>query len=133
MRQCARPGCNAAAAATFNFDGLHRIVWLNPLAEAAAYSAGDLCRRHAERMTPPKDWELRDTRPELQPREPAGAAAPSRFQAPAPPPAPMLPFERPAATRRPAAAVLTRAQHADVTRPAEATTPLLSRAFRNAG
>ena len=101
MRQCARPGCNAAAAATFNFDGLHRIVWLNPLAEAAAYSAGDLCRRHAERMTPPKDWELRDTRPELQPREPAGAAAPSRFQAPAPPPAPMLPFERPAATRRP--------------------------------
>ena len=45
----------------------------------------------------------------------------------------MLPFERPAAARRPAAAVLTRTQGVEMARPAEATTPLLSRAFRNAG
>jgi hypothetical protein len=131
MRHCARPGCNAAAVATMNFDGLHRIVWLNPLAEAAAYSAGDLCRRHADRMTPPRNWELRDVRPAVAPRRPAGIVAPSRFQAPPPPPPPTLPFERPAA-RRTAAAIISRAAHPSVLHP-EATTPLLSRAFRNAG
>ena len=129
MRHCARPGCNAAAVATFTFDGLRCIVWLNPLAEAAAYSAGDLCRRHAERMTPPRNWELRDTRPPAVARRPAGTSAPSRYLAPAPPPPPTLPFERPAAARRSAAAVLARAAHPSVLHP-EATTPLLSRAFR---
>ena len=130
MRHCARPGCNAPAVATFTFDGLNRVVWLNPLAEAAAYSAGDLCRRHAERMTPPRHWEMRDTRPPAAERRPAGTAAPSRYLAPAPPPPPTLPFERPAA-RLTGAAVLARAAHPSVHHP-EATTPLLARAFRNA-
>jgi hypothetical protein len=134
MRHCARPGCNAPAVATFTFDGLHRVVWLNPLAEAAAYSAGDLCRRHAERMTPPRNWEMRDTRPPAEEHRVAGTAAPSRFLAPPPPPAPTLPFERPAA-RRTGAALLARAAHPSVLHPdlhPEATTPLLARAFRNA-
>jgi len=131
MKHCARPGCNAPAVVSFTFDGLHRIVWLNPLAEANAYSAGNLCRRHAERMTAPRDWELRDTRPAAVERRPAGIVAPSRFQAPPPPPAPTLPFERPAA-RRTAAAIMSRAAHPSVRHP-EATTPLLSRAFRSAG
>jgi hypothetical protein len=61
-RMCARPGCTALAFATFNFDGLRRIVWLGPLSDAPAHGAGDLCRLHAERMTPPRNWELRDTR-----------------------------------------------------------------------
>ena len=52
-RLCARPGCTAPATATITFDGLRRIVWISPLAEAAAYSAGDLCRRHAEQLGPP--------------------------------------------------------------------------------
>lgn len=62
MRHCSRPGCNAAAAAAFNFDGLRRIVWLNPITETRDRSAGDLCRRHADRLSPPLHWELRDLR-----------------------------------------------------------------------
>ena len=103
-RSCARPGCSAPATATFTFDGLRRIVWLGPLAEASAYSAGDLCRRHAELLKPPRHWEMRDVRPVPGAFEPAGSPAPSRYAAPAPPPlapAPTLPFER-AATRAPA-------------------------------
>lgn len=60
-RTCARPGCNLAAAATYNFDGLARIVWLGPIDEAGR-SAGDLCARHADRLRPPLHWELRDQR-----------------------------------------------------------------------
>ncbi|MFM8304504.1 MAG: DUF3499 family protein, partial [Actinomycetota bacterium] len=85
-RLCARPGCSAPATATFTFDGLRRIVWLAPLADASAYSAGDLCRRHAERFTAPRNWELRDVRPVPDVAEPAGAPAPSRYAAPPPPP-----------------------------------------------
>jgi hypothetical protein len=68
MRHCSRPGCNAAAAAAFNFDGLRRIVWLNPITETRDNSAGDLCRRHADRMTPPLHWELRDLRRSKTPK-----------------------------------------------------------------
>jgi hypothetical protein len=61
-RTCARPGCNLPAAATFNFDGLRRVVWLGPLDEADHRSAGDLCRAHGDRLRPPLHWELRDVR-----------------------------------------------------------------------
>lgn len=88
VRRCARPACNAPAVVTFTFDGLHRVLWLGPLAEAAAYSAGDLCARHADSMTAPRNWEVRDHRRAVEPVEPTGAAAPSRFQAPPPAPAP---------------------------------------------
>ena len=115
-RLCARPACSAPATATFTFDGLRRIVWLGPLADAAAYSAGDLCRRHADRLRAPQHWELRDLRPGPTVVAPAGTPAPSRHSAPppAPPaPAPVLPFEgAPAAPE---------------------TGPLLTRAFRNVG
>ena len=82
-RLCARPSCSAPAAATFNFDGLNRIVWLNDLADPAVCSAGDLCARHAERLQPPRNWELRDARP-TRVTCPA-AAAPSRHLPPARP------------------------------------------------
>ncbi len=139
-RLCARPGCSAPAGATFTFDGLRRIVWVGPLAEAAAYSAGDLCRRHAELMKPPRNWELRDVRPVPGHVEPAGSPAPSRYAAPPPPPpvpAPTLPFERPAArpVARPAAASHPSRPLLSGDRDTlpTATSPLLSRAFRNAG
>jgi uncharacterized protein DUF3499 len=61
-RVCSRPACNNAAVATFNFDGLQRVVWLAPLDEATTRSAGDLCETHAERFRAPRNWELRDTR-----------------------------------------------------------------------
>jgi hypothetical protein len=141
-RLCARPGCSAPATATFTFDGLRRIVWIAPLAEASAYSAGDLCRRHAELMKPPRNWERRDLRPVPEASEPAGTPAPSRYAAPSAPPtppAPTLPFDRPAA--RPAArtAAATHPSRPLLAQPTDsdvvptATSPLLSRAFRNAG
>ena len=61
-RTCSRPVCNLPAAATFNFDGLARIVWLGPLDESGTRSAGDLCSRHADRLRPPLHWEMRDVR-----------------------------------------------------------------------
>ena len=61
-RNCARPGCNEPAAATFNFDGLRRVVWLTRLDETTGRSAGDLCPIHADRMRPPQQWELHDLR-----------------------------------------------------------------------
>lgn len=61
-RMCARPACNLPADASFNFDGLARVVWLGPLDDADMRSAGDLCRAHADRLRPPLRWELRDVR-----------------------------------------------------------------------
>ncbi len=134
VRQCARPGCTGPAITTITFDGLRRIMWIGPLAEAAAYSAGDLCHRHAERLRPPRNWEVRDLRPDASGIAPAGAVAPSRFVAPPPAPPEPSPFERegtPARAPRPATPLLPRPAPAGA-EPA-ARTPLLSRAFRNAG
>jgi Protein of unknown function (DUF3499) len=61
-RHCSRPGCNELAVAAFNFDGLRRIVWLNPIGTPRDHSAGDLCGAHADRLRPPVHWELRDLR-----------------------------------------------------------------------
>jgi hypothetical protein len=104
-RHCARPGCSEPATATFNFDGLRRIVWLGPLDLATGRSAGDLCQRHADRMRPPQHWELQD----LRGPEPVTIPAPTRI-----------------ATKRPAPA----SAEADTTREGEPSTPLLARAFR---
>jgi hypothetical protein len=115
-RKCARPGCNAPAVATFNFDGLRRVVWVGPLDVAVGRSAGDLCRRHADLLRPPLHWEVRDVRPAPTPTYPA-PAAPSRYVAPGPPLEPV--------------GVAARADAPDGAR--EPTSPLLSRAFRAAG
>jgi len=149
VRQCARPACRAPAVATFNFNGLERVVWVGPLAAARALSAGDLCRRHADRLRPPLHWELRDLRSASSPNVSIAPLAPSRHVAPPPPPAERFPFEpgqaRPAAVAQPAAAARSTPMLPDRARPdrphpdrphpnsAPATTPLLARAFRAAG
>lgn len=144
-RSCARLGCSAPATVTLTFDGLRRIVWIAPLAEAAAYSAGDLCRRHVERFGAPRNWAVHDLR-----------------VAPAPPIVQTLPFPEPRPESRPAPvvtpAVASLAPAAPPTPPGNAddaaparigahpslpgppveataapTSPLLARAFRNAG
>ncbi|MCJ7673119.1 MAG: DUF3499 domain-containing protein [Acidimicrobiia bacterium] len=140
VRQCARPGCSAPAVATFNFNGLERVVWVGPLAAARALSAGDLCRRHADRLRPPLHWELRDVR-SSSPNVSTAPLAPSRHVAPSPPPAEQLPFApatvRPAAVAVPAHPNPLRRDRTppDRVRPASApaTTPMLARAFRAAG
>jgi hypothetical protein len=122
-RLCARPGCSAPAAVTFNFDGLNRIVWLNGLAESPIFTAGGLCWRHAERLQPPRNWEVRDRR--IARVLPPGTAAPSRHQ---PPPT------RPSAPARPATAPRPRVKQEPLPAlEAPARTPLLARAFRGVG
>jgi hypothetical protein len=139
VRQCSRPGCSAQAVASFNFDGLERVVWLGPLASARALSAGDLCRRHADRLRPPLHWELRDARSASATNASTAPLAPSRHVAPVSPPPERLPFAPKQV--RPAAAVQVVAARADAPGPssrprpanAPATTPMLARAFRAAG
>jgi Protein of unknown function (DUF3499) len=142
-RQCARPACSAPAAATFNFDGLKRVVWLGPLTESRNQSAGDLCRRHADRLRPPMHWELRDLRPGATSHVAAAPAAPSRHIAPeAPPPAP-LPLEPVGQLRAPATAAASASRSLlgprpetdehDLSPEEAAASPLLARAFRAAG
>ena len=132
VRQCARPACSAQAVATFNFDGLERVVWVGPLAHARALSAGDLCQRHADRLRPPLRWELRDVRSVSSPVVSAAPLAPSRHVAPPLPPPERLPFEP--TKVRPAASVHIAAARTDHDRPTNApATPMLARAFRAAG
>ena len=141
-RSCARLGCSAPATATLTFDGLRRIVWIAPLAEAAAYSAGDLCRRHVERFGPPRNWEVHDLR--VAPQPPIVQTLPFAeprpepvVAAPAPTPATVV-GTAPAVPGAPAAARSSVVHHPSL--PGQAveptplpTSPLLSRAFRNAG
>jgi hypothetical protein len=61
QRNCARPGCNATATATFTFDARELTVWLDvPVDDGAR--AGELCERHVKKLTPPKGWYLDDRR-----------------------------------------------------------------------
>jgi hypothetical protein len=57
---CSRIGCDAPAAASFSFDALNCLAWLDTVVEARG--AGFLCRDHAERLTPPRGWSLLDRR-----------------------------------------------------------------------
>ena len=61
MRLCGRPGCDERASATFTFNSREQTVWLDHLEQSPA-SAGHLCQRHADRLSPPRGWELQDLR-----------------------------------------------------------------------
>ena len=80
-RQCGRPGCTSVATVTFSFDATNCVVWLDELTDGTA-RAGDLCTRHADLLSPPRDWERIDRRPPRPERAPAPvsrtAATPSR-------------------------------------------------------
>ena len=133
MRHCARPGCNAAAVATLHVrrPAPHR------LAQPARRGRGLLGRRPvpAPRRAHDAAAQLGAARHASRapaPRRPAGTSAPSRYHG-----ARRRPRRRrsPSSARPPAAPpppILARAAHPSVLHP-EATTPLLSRAFRNAG
>ena len=61
MPSCGRPGCTEQATATFTFNSKHQTVWLDHLGQSPA-SAGHLCQRHADRLRPPRGWQLHDRR-----------------------------------------------------------------------
>jgi hypothetical protein len=57
---CSRIGCDTPAAASFSFDALSELAWLDTVVESRG--AGFLCEHHAERLTPPRGWSLLDRR-----------------------------------------------------------------------
>ena len=61
-RTCARPGCNASAAATLSYDYDARKVWLEGQADEAHPMRYDLCAEHADRLCVPVGWDLDDRR-----------------------------------------------------------------------
>ena len=69
-RQCSRPGCSEPAAVTLTYEYAQSQVWLDRLANERDPHAYDLCGRHADRLTAPKGWLLRDRRPAAEPARP---------------------------------------------------------------
>jgi hypothetical protein len=58
---CSRLGCGEAAVAVFAFDARESLVWLDPITTPGR-GAGVLCERHADRLSPPRGWNLLDRR-----------------------------------------------------------------------
>ena len=58
---CSRLGCDKPAVAVFAFDARECLVWLDPLGSGGR-GAGVLCDAHADRMSPPRGWNLLDRR-----------------------------------------------------------------------
>ncbi|HLI25268.1 MAG TPA: DUF3499 family protein [Acidimicrobiales bacterium] len=62
---CARPGCQAPAAAWLTYAYTTRQVWLDDPGSLSAPAAGDrwaLCAPHASRLTVPAGWSQVDRR-----------------------------------------------------------------------
>jgi hypothetical protein len=156
---CSRLGCDQVATAVFGFDARECLVWLDPVT-AGGRGAGVLCTRHADRMSPPRGWNLLDRRgaeSRLWIGRTPSAPAPALAPAPAPdstrrrgraprsrPYAPVgqrLPFDAPVREPEPAVRVVepTRTPWSphdrpgpDLERVLDARTPLLARAFEAA-
>ena len=123
-RLCERPGCGESASVAYGFDAERGMVWLEALPPTAGPTGGVLCRRHADAIVLPKGWWLQDRRSDstlftATPAPPAATYRPKRprRRAVTPPPLPLEP--------EPAAGAAD-----DLDGLLVATTPLLSRAFR---
>lgn len=62
-RSCSRPGCDTPAAATLVFSYAEQVARVVELLDGREPQAYDLCGPHADRTTPPRGWQLADTRP----------------------------------------------------------------------
>ena len=62
QRQCSRPGCSEAAAATLTYHYDRSQAWLDELSERRDPHSYDLCERHAARISVPHGWHLDDRR-----------------------------------------------------------------------
>lgn len=61
-RRCARPDCHDLAATTLAYEYGTSTVWITHLTDEAHPMTHDLCPRHADRMSVPVGWQLRDRR-----------------------------------------------------------------------
>jgi hypothetical protein len=67
MRQCSRSGCSESAAVTLTYQYAHAQVWLDALTGERDPHAYDMCDRHADRLTAPRGWQVRDRREPARP------------------------------------------------------------------
>ena len=58
MRKCSRTACPSAAVATLTYVYSDSTAVVGPLATYAEPHTYDLCTAHAERLTPPRGWEI---------------------------------------------------------------------------
>jgi hypothetical protein len=70
---CARPSCASGASAALTYDYASRTVWLDHAGNGPEGSWG-MCSDHAERLTVPVGWVLRDRRTPVIPLHPAAIA-----------------------------------------------------------
>jgi hypothetical protein len=133
-------GCDRDAVAVFAFDARECLVWLDPLGDGGR-GAGVLCETHADRLSPPRGWNLLDRRGaesrlwigRLGAAEPQLPGPRRRERAPRSrphtAPGPRLPFDAPPPriVTPPPAAPASPSRTPDPTR-----TPLLARAFEAA-
>lgn len=61
-RRCARPDCHQVAATTLAYEYETSTVWLAPLSDEDHPMTHDMCEAHADRMSVPRGWQLRDRR-----------------------------------------------------------------------
>ena len=61
-RSCARPGCGRPAVATLSYAYADGVVWLEDLAAEDHPMVHDMCHLHADAVSVPRGWELRDER-----------------------------------------------------------------------
>jgi hypothetical protein len=61
-RQCSRTGCSERALVTLTYQYTHAQVWLDELSQERDPHGYDLCGRHADRLTAPQGWQVRDRR-----------------------------------------------------------------------
>ena len=62
VRRCARPDCHEMASATLSYGYGASTVWIDHLAGEAHPMVHDLCERHADVLSVPRGWQLRDAR-----------------------------------------------------------------------
>jgi len=62
IRQCSRTGCADRATATFSYQYVRSLVWLDHLHAERDPHTYDLCERHANRLAVPSGWQLDDLR-----------------------------------------------------------------------
>lgn len=58
MRKCSRTACARAAVATLTYVYSDSTAVVGPLATYAEPHTYDLCTEHAERLTPPRGWDI---------------------------------------------------------------------------
>ena len=58
MRKCSRTACTRPAVATLTYVYSDSTAVVGPLATYAEPHTYDLCTEHAERLTPPRGWDI---------------------------------------------------------------------------